>query len=70
MAKKEKPAPITPVPCICGREAVIVKMRLKKMVSCPDPLNCCCNPRTMWQKAEDVAVAEWNTLILQLKFKA
>lgn len=58
--KKEKP---TPKRCVCGLNAAIVKTRSGKMVTCPDPLNCRANLRTTWHKHEDMAIAEWNSLI-------
>lgn len=58
--KKEKP---TPKRCVCGAEAIIVKSRSGKMVSCPGPMRCKVNLRTMWHKHEDLAIAEWNSLI-------
>lgn len=64
--KKEKPVPQK---CICGREAVVVIMRGKKMVSCHDPLNCIGNPRTMWHGHEESAIIEWNGLIDSLRFQ-
>lgn len=58
--KKEKP---TPRKCVCGKEAIIVKARPGKMVTCPDPVNCPGNLRTTWEKHEDLAIAKWNSLI-------
>ena len=57
--KKEKP---TPKKCVCGLEAVIVKNRSKKVVSCPDPLNCRGNLRTMWESGEESAINKWNKI--------
>ena len=34
-----------------------------RMLSCPDPLNCPGNIRTMWQKTEVQAIEEWNGLV-------
>ena len=61
--KKEKP---TPKRCICGAEAITVKTRLGKMITCPDPINCAGNIRSTWKKSEDAAIVEWNTLIRSL----
>lgn len=58
--KKEKPVPVC---CICGKQGVTVRSRAKKMVSCPDPVNCVGNFRTKWNSSEDAAIVEWNTLI-------
>ena len=58
--KKEKP---TPKSCVCGREAIIVKARPGKMVTCPAPTKCTANLRTTWQKSEPLAIAEWNNLV-------
>lgn len=33
------------------------------MFSCPDPVKCPANLRTMWQKSEIQAVEEWNSLV-------
>ena len=57
---KEKP---TPKECVCGKDAVIVKKGSKKMVTCPDPLNCTCNIRTTWMASQDEAIVKWNGLI-------
>jgi hypothetical protein len=59
-AKKEKP---TPKKCVCGADGIIVKSRSGKTVSCPDPLNCKANLRTMWNKNQDSAIVEWNGLV-------
>lgn len=58
--KKEKP---TPKKCVCGAEAITVKTRFGKMVTCPNPMSCSHNLRTAWKKSEDAAIVEWNTLI-------
>ena len=34
-----------------------------RMLSCPDPVKCSANLRTMWQKSEIQAVEEWNSLV-------
>lgn len=62
--KKEKP---TPKRCVCGAEAIIVKTRSGKMVSCPDPLNCKANLRTAWNSHQDLAIAEWNNLVTSFR---
>ena len=58
--KKEKPVPLK---CVCGGEAITVKTKHGKMVTCPNPLKCEGNLRTTWQKNEDLAIVEWNNLI-------
>lgn len=58
--KKEKPKPRR---CVCGSAAILVKNKGKKMISCPDPINCRSNLRTMWKSKEDAAIAEWNGLV-------
>ena len=58
--KKEKPIPKR---CFCGAEAILVKTRSGKMLTCPDPLNCKANLRTTWKKHQDMAIAEWNSLV-------
>lgn len=58
--KKEKP---TPKRCLCGAEAIIVKTKCGKCVSCPNPAKCDANLRTTWNKHQDMAIAEWNHLV-------
>ena len=58
--KKEKPAPKK---CVCGAAAITVKARTGHMVTCPDPMNCEANLRTAWKKSQDLAIAEWNSLV-------
>ena len=56
--KKEKPRE-----CVCGKMPVLVSVRGGRMLSCPDPVKCSANLRTMWQKSEIQAVEEWNSLV-------
>ena len=63
--KKEKPVRLW---CVCGREACVVKVRGKKMVSCPDPERCVGNLRTTWNRNEDEAVAEWNNVVTGFRY--
>lgn len=63
MKKTEKKTKPTPKRCVCGLEAVIVKNRGKKMVSCPDPMNCRANLRSMWKSTEEAAIVEWNGIV-------
>ena len=58
--KKQKPVPKR---CVCGAEAIVVKTRAGKMVSCPNPIGCVANLRTTWKSNEDSAINEWNGLI-------
>lgn len=58
--KKEKPKPKR---CVCGSEAITVKNRSKKMISCPDPMKCRANLRTLWRGTEAEAISEWNGLV-------
>lgn len=58
--KKEKPVPKR---CVCGAEAIIVKTRNGKMVSCRNPIICKANLRTTWKSHEDLAIVEWNNMI-------
>ena len=58
--EKEKPKPKR---CVCGLEAITVKSKGKKLISCPDPMNCRANLRTMWKTTEDAAITEWNGLV-------
>ena len=64
MAKEKKPPKEKPTPkrCLCGSVGIVVKMRGKKMVSCPDPLNCPGNFRTPWMSSEDDAIITWNNM--------
>lgn len=59
-AKKEKPVP---KPCICGKSGIVVKSRAGKMISCPDPVSCEGNLRTVWHRHEESAIVEWNNLV-------
>jgi len=64
MAKaKEKQEKPVPKPCICGRGGIIVRSRSKKMVTCPDPVHCPGNLRSMWHGNEEAAIVEWNNLV-------
>lgn len=58
--KKEKP---TPKRCVCGAEAVLVRGNSGKMITCPNPMNCKANLRTMWNKHQDMAIVEWNGIV-------
>lgn len=58
--KKEKPGPRE---CVCGKMPVLVSVRGGRMLSCPDPVKCSANLRTMWQKSEIQAMEEWNSLV-------
>lgn len=62
MQEKEKKKADKPVPrpCVCKKEPVIVRMRGKKMLSCPNPLKCKGNLRSAWFKDIDAAVVDWN----------
>lgn len=64
MAKPEtKKGEPLPMPCICGRGGITVKSRAGKMITCPDPVNCPGNMRTMWYGNEESAIVEWNGLV-------
>lgn len=56
--------------CVCGRAAVVVRHRGKKMISCPDPVKCRCNLRTLWYGSKDAAVAAWNKMVEAAKLAA
>lgn len=43
----------------------IVRSGSKKMVSCPDPVNCPGNLRSMWHGNEEAAIVEWNNLVAE-----
>ncbi|MBE6977635.1 MAG: hypothetical protein E7438_03225 [Ruminococcaceae bacterium] len=64
--KKEKPVPKK---CVCGKGGIIVKSRFGKMVTCPDPLKCSANLRTMWNSHEESAIVEWNGLVDSYAFR-
>ena len=66
-AKKEKSVPLR---CACGAEACVVKVKGKKMVSCPNPERCVGNLRTTWNRSEDEAIAEWNNIVTGFRYKA
>ena len=64
MSKKSAAEKPCPRKCICGKNPVLVCVRGgKKMYSCPDPMKCEGNMRTLWHKSEIQATAEWNTLV-------
>ena len=63
MKKSEKKQKPIPKQCACGSEAVIVKNHGKKMISCPNPMNCRANLRSMWKGTEDAAIIEWNGIV-------
>ena len=66
-AKKEgKPVPLR---CVCGCDACVVKVRGKKMVSCPDPERCVGNLRTTWNRSEEGAIEEWNNVVTGFRYK-
>ena len=62
--ENEKPVPIC---CVCGRNGVVVEFKKRRMVSCSDPENCVGNFMTGWNRSEDAAVEEWNTLIMSYR---
>lgn len=39
------------------------------MVSCPDPVRCTANLRTLWHKGEESAIAEWNSLVQEERYR-
>ena len=57
--KKEKEE-LVPKFCKCGKPGIVVVHKSKKMVSCPDPVNCCTNRRTLWYGNKDEAIIAWN----------
>ena len=54
--------------CLCGKRGIIVRSGARKMVSCPDPMNCAGNYRTTWHRKEAEAIDEWNALIRAAKY--
>lgn len=67
--KKEKQEKPVARKCVCGKIPVQVSIRGGRMLSCPDPVNCPGNIRTMWQKTEVQAVEEWNGLVAAFSAK-
>lgn len=65
--KEKKPPKEKPIPklCACGSRGIIVELRGKKMVSCPNPEKCCGNYRTVWFSNKDQAVENWNSKIMK-----
>ena len=61
--RKEKDEKPVPKPCICGRGGILVVNRGKKMISCPNPISCPGNLRTLWYGNEESAIVEWNNLV-------
>ena len=55
--------------CVCGKAAVVVRHRGKKMISCPDPVRCRGNLRTLWYGSEEAAVAAWNRMVEAMGLK-
>lgn len=49
--------------CVCNKMPVLVSVRGGRMYTCPDPVKCPGNLRTMWQKSELQAIEEWNGLV-------
>ena len=67
MTTKKKPAP-TPLPCICGRAPVVVKVRgAGYMVACSN-VKSCTNRTTYWP-TEGQAVEKWDELTRSLIYK-
>lgn len=68
MAKEKQPPKEKPIPkrCLCGSVGIVVKVKGKKMVSCPDPVNCRGNFRTQWFSSEEQAVSAWNHMEFRL----
>lgn len=65
--KKKISEKIVPKNCSCGRAPILVAIRGGKMYTCPNPMKCKRNARTMWHKHEQQAANEWNGLITQHK---
>ena len=62
MKKKTSEKP-RPEKCACGKLPVLVSVRGGKMYTCPDPVKCSGNLRTMWHRHEILAIEEWNGLV-------
>ena len=54
--------------CMCSKRGILVRSGARKMVSCPDPMNCSGNFRTTWRAKEEEAIDEWNALIRAAKY--
>lgn len=63
MPVKEKNKKPEPRKCVCCKPPVLVSVRGGRMYSCPNPVRCPGNIRTMWQKTEPQAAEEWNALV-------
>lgn len=48
-------------PCVCGKNAYLVKHNNKYMYGCVDIKNCC--TRSVWCSSEQEALKSWNTII-------
>lgn len=55
--KPEKVKP-TPVPCKCGKRAVVIKYRGRHMVCCVGTY--CDKSLPVWAATEEAAVKKWN----------
>lgn len=54
--------------CVCGRNAIDIRFKGKKMISCPNPEKCIGNLRTQWHGRMDDAIAEWDNLVDSFKY--
>ena len=58
---KEPKEKNVPQRCICGQTACVVKWHGKKMVCCPDTMNCAV--RGVWCSKEEDAIKSFNTAV-------
>lgn len=54
--------------CVCGRQAIDVRHKGKKMISCPNPEKCIGNLRTQWHGRMDDAIREWEKLVNSFEY--
>ena len=66
--KTEKKKPV-PMKCICGNNAITVRVRGGKMISCSNPVKCSANIRTCWHSHEATAIEQWNAMITEQLYK-
>lgn len=57
----------TPVLCVCGRAAITVRYRGKKMLSCPAQDKCAM--RSRWCSNERDAIHDWNNTVQAARYK-
>lgn len=66
-AEEKMPKP-TLSRCVCGRQAIDIRFRGKKMISCPNPENCIGNLRTQWHGRLEDAISEWDNIVNSFEY--